>query len=66
MDSEVSKKLMAALEKENLAKNWRPAKGARIALIHHKKDITVPLVNQTNLYNYLVNTLGLSVCGILH
>ena len=60
MNSEVSKKLMAALEKENLAKNWKPAKGARIALIHHKKDITVPLVNQTNLYNYLVNTLGLS------
>ena len=60
MNSEVSKKLMQALEKENLAKTWRPAKGARIALIHHKKDITVPLVNQTNLYNYLVNTLGLS------
>lgn len=59
MNSEVSKKLMEALEKENLAKNWKPAKGARIALIHHKKDITVPPVNQTNLYNYLVNTLGL-------
>ena len=60
MNSEVSKKLMEALEKENLAKTWKPAKGARIALIHHKEDITVPLVNQTNLYNYLVNTLGLS------
>ena len=60
MNSEVSKKLMQALEKENLAKTWRPAKGARIALIHHKKDITVPLVNQTNLYDYLVNQLGLS------
>ena len=64
MNSEVSKKLMAALEKENLAKNWKPAKGAHIALIHHKKDITVPLVNQTNLYNYLVNTLGLSTDDI--
>ena len=60
MNSEVSKKLMAALEKENLAKGWKPAKGARIALIHHKDDITVPPVNQANLYNYLVNTLGLS------
>lgn len=60
MKSEVSQKLMQALEKENLAKTWRPAKGARIALIHHKKDITVPLVNQVNLYDYLVNTLGLS------
>ena len=60
MNSEVSRKLMQALEKENLAKTWRPAKGARIALIHHKKDITVPLVNQTNLYDYLVNQLGLS------
>ena len=60
MNSEVSRKLMQALEKENLVKGWRPAKGARIALIHHKKDITVPYVNQTNLYNYFVNTLGLS------
>ena len=60
MKSEVSQKLMQALEKENLAKTWRPAKGARIALVHHKKDITVPPVNQVNLYDYLVNTLGLS------
>ncbi len=60
MKSEVSQKLMHALEKENLAKTWKPTKDARIALIHHKKDITVPVVNQTNLYNYLVNTLGLS------
>lgn len=64
MNSEVSKKLMEALEKENLAKGWKPAKGARIALIHHKEDITVPPVNQTNLYNYLVNTLGLSANDI--
>ena len=64
MNSEVSKKLTEALEKENLAKGWRPAQGARIALIHHKDDITVPLVNQTNLYNYLVNTLGLSTKDI--
>ena len=54
MNSAVSRKLMQALEKENLVKGWRPAKGARIALIHHKKDITVPYVNQTNLYNYFV------------
>lgn len=60
MNSEVSRKLKAALEKENLARGWKPAKGARIALIHHVEDITVPYVNQTNLYNYLVNTLGLS------
>lgn len=52
-DSEVSKKLTAALEKENLAKGWTPAKGARIALIHHKDDITVPYVNHTNLYKFL-------------
>ena len=64
MNSEVSKKLTAALEKENLAKGWKPAKGARIALVHHKGDITVPLVNQDNLYNYLVNTLGLSTKDI--
>ena len=60
MNSAVSRKLMQALEKENLTKTWRPAKGARIALIHHKKDITVPIVNQYNLYDYLVKTLGLS------
>jgi hypothetical protein len=52
-ESEVSKKLTAALEKENLTKGWTPAKGARIALIHHKDDITVPYVNHTNLYNFL-------------
>lgn len=64
MNSEVSKKLTEALEKENLAKGWKPAKGARIALIHHKDDITVPYVNQSNLYKYLVNTLGLSTDDI--
>ena len=64
MNSEVSKKLTEALEKENLTKGWRPAPGARIALIHHKDDITVPYVNQTNLYNYLVKTLGLSTDDI--
>lgn len=64
MNSEVSRKLMQALEKENLVKYWRPARGARIALIHHQDDITVPYVNQTNLYNYLVNTLGLSTDDI--
>ena len=64
MNSEVSKKLTEALEKENLAKGWRPAKGARIALIHHKDDITVPYLNQTNLYKYLVETLKLSTDDI--
>lgn len=64
MNSEVSKKLMEALEKENLVKGWRPAKGARIALIHHKDDITVPYVNHTHLYKYLVNTLGLDTKDI--
>ena len=52
-ESEVSKKLTAALEKENLTKGWTPAPNARIALIHHKDDITVPYVNHTNLYNFL-------------
>lgn len=64
MNSEVSRRLMEVLEKENLVKGWKPAKGARIALIHHREDITVPYVNQTNLYNYLVNTLGLSTDDI--
>ena len=64
MSSEVSKKLTEALEKENLAKGWKPAKDARIALVHHKGDITVPYLNQTNLYDYLVNTLGLSTDDI--
>ena len=59
MDSEVSKKLMAALEKENLAKNWTPAKDAHISLIHHIDDITVPVVNQDLLYDYLANTVGM-------
>lgn len=59
MGSEVSKKLMAALDKENLAKNWKPAKDAHITLIHHIEDITVPVVNQDLLYDYLANTVGM-------
>jgi hypothetical protein len=59
MTSTTSKTLLAALDDDNLCKGWKPRKDERILLVHHQKDITVPVENITNLYKFLKEENGL-------
>lgn len=54
LNSSLSQKYMAALEKDNLCKGWRPRAENRILLVHNTKDITVPVENTENLYRFLI------------
>ncbi len=64
LESDLSKRLMTAFERENLCKEWTPDKNEKIDLIYHSKDITVPPVNTEHLYNYLVNELKMSTDNV--
>lgn len=57
INSDISRKFMAVFDTENLCKGWAPKQGERINMVYHEKDTTVPPVNSTMLYDYLVNTL---------
>lgn len=54
LNSSLSQKYMAALEKDNLCKGWHPRAENRILLVHNTKDITVPVENTENLYRFLI------------
>ena len=78
LDSEVSRKVMNALNSESLCQGWRLRQGENILLVHHTKDAIVPIENTQNLYNFLqaqgtgnvelqtVNFLSLGVGQINH
>ena len=53
LESDISKRYMEVLEKDNLCTGWYPRKDERILLVHHTKDITVPVANTANLYAFL-------------
>ena len=53
LDSDVSKKVMEALESENLCKGWKLRQGEDVLLVHHKGDAIVPVQNSQNLYDFL-------------
>lgn len=53
LDSDISRGLTAALDKEDLCKGWTPRKDEDILLIHHKNDGIVPVVNAEHLYTFL-------------
>ncbi len=53
LDSDISRGLTAALDKEDLCKGWTPRKDEDILLIHHKNDGIVPVVNAEHLYAFL-------------
>lgn len=53
LDSDLSQRYMQALEHDNLCKGWTPRKDNHIMLVHHEKDITVPVENTRNLYKFL-------------
>ena len=52
-NSDISKKMMAAFEKDNLCKGWTPRKTERIILVHNEKDGCVPYANATKMADYL-------------
>lgn len=53
LNSDISRGLTEALDKENLCKGWTPRKDENILLIHHLKDGIVPVVNAEHLYAFL-------------
>lgn len=53
LDSDISRKVMAALSKETLCRGWVPNKDDDILLVHHEKDSTVPVENTQSLYRFL-------------
>lgn len=78
LDSDVSKSVMNALEKENLCKGWQLHKDNDVLLIHHMYDAIVPVENTRNLYEFLqqqetgnvemreVNLMGMGYSQINH
>ena len=78
LDSEVSRKVMNALNSESLCQGWRLRQGENVLLVHHTKDAIVPIENTENLYKFLqaqgtgnvelqtVNFLSLGVGQINH
>ena len=53
LESDLSKRLMAAMETDNLCKGWTPRSNEPILLFHNTQDITVPPINTQNLYQFL-------------
>lgn len=54
-NTSVSRKLISALDDDNLCKNWTPRRDEKIYLFHNTQDITVPVENTTNLYRFLTS-----------
>lgn len=59
-DSDISKKFIAAMNKESLCRGWAPWLNEQITLVHNKADNIVPVVNAENLLRFLENH-GLTV-----
>ena len=55
LNSEISKKIMAALDDDNLCKGWTPQTDHHILLLHNTKDKSVPVENTKNLYQFLLD-----------
>ena len=49
LNSDISRKMLEALDKDNLCKGWTPRKDERIYLFHNTLDRTVPVANTENL-----------------
>ena len=53
LDSPTSKLLMKEFEQDNLCSGWTPRTEEKIYLVHHNKDITVPVENTKNMEKFL-------------
>lgn len=54
-NSSLSRRFMEAFDNDNLCHGWTPRGTERIMLFHSSKDITVPVANTQNMYNFLVS-----------
>ena len=52
-NSDNSKKLSAAFEKDNLCAGWTPRGTERISIVHNEEDGCVPYANATKMADYL-------------
>ena len=53
LNSDVSRRIMEVLDRENLCKGWKPDEDSNVILIHNADDDTVPVENTDNLYFFL-------------
>ncbi len=60
LESDLSKRYMEVLEKDNLTKGWTVRKGEKIIVTHNTIDGAVPVANAENLYEFF-KSQGLSV-----
>lgn len=51
-DNDISKKLMAAFEEDNLCQGWTPRGTERITLVHNEMDGCVPYANATKMADF--------------
>lgn len=51
--TDLARRLLAAFDSDNLCHGWQPRGTERLMLFHNSKDITVPIANTQNLYNFL-------------
>ena len=54
LETDISKRFLAAMETDNLCHGWTPRSNEPIYLFHNTQDITVPPVNTQNLYQFLI------------
>ena len=54
-DSDISKKFIAAMNKENLCRGWAPWLNEQVTLVHNKSDDIVPVENAENLLRFFEN-----------
>lgn len=52
--SALSLQMSAALDRDNLCKGWTPRGDEKLMLFHSTRDITVPVANTQNMYNFLI------------
>ena len=57
--TDVSQRLIRAMDDDNLCKRWSPDRNQRIYLFHNTQDITVPVAATVNLHHFLLGQ-GLS------
>lgn len=53
LNSATSKRFMTEFEYDNLCSGWTPRTDEKIYLVHHNKDITVPVENTKNMEKFL-------------
>ena len=52
LESDLSRRIIEVLDRNNLCKNWTPRGDEKIMLFHNTSDISVPPSNTENLYQF--------------